>query len=61
MNKCNKFLLLFHGNNEDIFQLEMAAGIFREELKLNIIVVEYPGYSIYFSKKNPKLLWKIRL
>ena len=55
-NQCNKFLILFHGNNEDIFQLEMAAGIFREELKMNLIVVEYPGYSIYFSKKSPQII-----
>ena len=55
-NQCNKFLILFHGNNEDIFQLEMAAGVFREELKMNIIVVEYPGYSIYFSKKSPQII-----
>ena len=54
-NQCNKFLIIFHGNNEDIFELEMAAGIFREELKMNVIVFEYPGYSIYFSKKILKL------
>ena len=55
-NQCNKFLIIFHGNNEDIFQLEQTAGIFREVLKMNIIVVEYPGYSIYFSKKNPEII-----
>ena len=56
LDQCNKFLIIFHGNNEDIFQLEMAAGVIREELKMNIIVVEYPGYSIYFSKKNPEII-----
>ena len=56
LNQCNKFLIIFHGNNEDIFEMEMAAGIIREELKMNVIVVEYPGYSIYFSQRNPKII-----
>lgn len=54
INRCNKFLLFFHGNSEHIFDLEMEAGIMREELMMNIIVVEYPGYSIYISQKSPK-------
>ena len=54
INRCNKFLIFFHGNNEHIFDLEMEAGIMREELKMNVIVVEYPGYSIYISQKSPK-------
>ena len=56
LNQCNKFLIIFHGNNEDIFEMEMAAGIIREELKMNVIVVEYPGYSIYFSQRNPEII-----
>ncbi len=56
LNQCNKFIIIFHGNNEDIFEMEMAAGVFREELKMNVIVVEYPGYSIYFSKRNPEII-----
>ena len=54
--QCNKFLIIFHGNNEHIFELEMAAGVIREKLKMNVLVVEYPGYSIYFSKRSPKII-----
>lgn len=56
INRCNKFLILFHGNNEHIFELEETVGFIREELKMNIIVVEYPGYSIYLSQKSPKMI-----
>lgn len=56
INQSNKFLIIFHGNNEHIFELEIAAGFIREELKMNVIVVEYPGYSIYISKKSPTMI-----
>ena len=56
LEQCNKFLIIFHGNNEHMFGLEMVAGIIREYLNMNVIVVEYPGYSIYFSKRSPETI-----
>ena len=55
-NQCSKFLICFHGNNEDILESEMFAIFFRDYLNMNIIVVEYPGYSIYLSKKDPNII-----
>ena len=41
------FVIFFHGNAEDIFLSRMMAEILLETLNMNIIMVEYPGYSIY--------------
>ena len=51
INRCNNFLLLFHDYNEHIFDFGKEARIIREQLKMNVVVVEYPGYSIYILKK----------
>ena len=56
LDQCSKFLIIFHGNNEDIFESEVLAIFFRDYLKMNILVVEYPGYSIYKSEKDPKVI-----
>ena len=45
--KSSNFLIYFHGNNEHIFQIEHYALDFRSLLEMNVIIVEYPGYSIY--------------
>ena len=55
-NQCSKFLICFHGNNEDILESEMFAIFFRDYINMNIFVVEYPGYSIYLSKKDPNII-----
>ena len=41
------FVIFFHGNAEDIFLSRMMAEILLETLNMNIVMVEYPGYSIY--------------
>ena len=41
------FIIFFHGNAEDIFLASSMATPLLEELNMNIIIVEYPGYSIY--------------
>ena len=41
------YLIYFHGNSEHIFQIEFYGLDFRSYLDMNIIIVEYPGYSIY--------------
>lgn len=43
----NKILIFFHGNAEDIFLANYVATDIKNELKMNILIPEYPGYSIY--------------
>ena len=43
----SNYLIYFHGNSEHIFQIEYYGLDFRSYLEMNIIIVEYPGYSIY--------------
>ena len=50
----SNFLILFHGNAEDIFLMNNFANTLELYLKMNVIVVEYPGYSIYKVPKNDK-------
>ena len=45
----SNFLICFHGNSEDIFTTEAIALNFRSYLKMNVLFVEYPRYSIYFD------------
>jgi fermentation-respiration switch protein FrsA (DUF1100 family) len=41
------FVIFFHGNAENIFlSRQMAHGLL-DKLNMNIIIVEFPGYSIY--------------
>ena len=47
----SNYLIYFHGNSEHIFQIEYYGLDFRSYLDMNVILVEYPGYSIYQSKK----------
>lgn len=49
----NNFLICFHGNSEDIFTTEKYGLDFRDYFKMNILFVEYPGYSIY-NDPNPE-------
>ena len=46
----SNYLIYFHGNSEHIFQIEYYGLDFRSYLDMNVIIVEYPGYSIYNSK-----------
>ena len=43
----SNYLIYFHGNSEHIFQIEHYGLDFRSYLDMNVIMVEYPGYSIY--------------
>ena len=40
-NNCNKFLIIFHDKDEDIFSCQKEYELLREELKFNLIIVEY--------------------
>jgi hypothetical protein len=46
------FLLFFHGNAEDIFAARDMADKLRFNMNMNVIIVEYPGYSIYNEDKS---------
>ena len=53
----SNYLIYFHGNSEHIFQIEFYGLDFRSYLDMNIIIVEYPGYSIYKSEnKDSKII-----
>ena len=54
--KSSKFLIYFHGNSDDIINSELFCQYFSEKLRMNVIIVEYPGYSIYFSEKNAEIM-----
>ena len=47
------FLIYFHGNAEHIFMNELFGFHFAREFKINVIMVEYKGYSIYKGKPDP--------
>ena len=53
------FLIFFHGNSEHIFQIENFGLDFRSILEMNVILVEYPGYSIYIDNEpTPKKIFE---
>ena len=41
------YIIFFHGNAEDIFGARLMAERLQYKLNMNILIVEYPGYSIY--------------
>ena len=42
-----KLLIYFHGNAEDLGTATDFLSCFRDNLKINIVGVEYPGYGWY--------------
>jgi esterase/lipase len=54
--QSSKFLIFFHGNSEDIFLSELIGQLFAEKLQMNVIIVEYPGYSIYDAPKSAEIM-----
>lgn len=55
----NNFLIYFHGNSENIFQIENYGLDFRSYLEMNVILVEYPGYFLESSDRaNPNIFFK---
>ena len=41
------FIIVFYGNAEDIFSSRTMGNSLHKKIGMNIIIVEYPGYSIY--------------
>jgi esterase/lipase len=54
--QSSKFIIFFHGNSEDIFISELFGQYFAEKLKMNVIIPEYPGYSIYDEEKSAETM-----
>ena len=54
--QSSKFLIYFHGNSDDIFSSELFCQHLCENLKMNVIIVEYPGYSIYKTEKSAEII-----
>ena len=53
--KCQNsktLLILFHCNGADMFSILDAACIFTVQFNMNVLIPEYPGYSIYKSPKS---------
>ena len=50
----SNFLIYFHGNAENIFDNELFGFHLARQLKINILFVEYQGFSIYKGKSNPQ-------
>lgn len=48
----HSLLILFHSNGEDLFSSRIFANKLRLQLQINVLIVEYPGYSIYNSSKS---------
>ena len=46
----HNFLIYFHGNSENVFQIEHYGLDFRSYLDMNVIMVEYPGYFLKTSQ-----------
>ena len=54
----SNYLIYFHGNSEDIFGVENYGLYFKSNFNMNVIIVEYPGYSIYFEQTpEPKQIF----
>ena len=46
----SKFLIYFHGNSEEMFQIENFSLDFHFYSGVNIHMLEYLGYSVYMGK-----------
>ena len=45
-------IIMFHGNAEDIFGARCMGETLVQKLRMNVIIVEYPSYSIYSSEPS---------
>jgi esterase/lipase len=50
--QSNNIIIMFHGNAEDIFGARNMGEALSQRLHMNIIIVEYPGYSIYIKEPS---------
>ena len=51
-SQTKNIIIMFHGNAEDIFGARNMGEALCQKIHMNIIIVEYPGYSIYNKEPN---------
>ena len=56
LNYTKNFMIVFHGNAEDIFSAKIFAEALYKKTKMNIVMVEYPGYSIYKGDSDADII-----
>ena len=56
--KSTNILIIFHGNGSDIFNLTYYIKEISEKNNINILLVEYPGYSIYISPHSQEKIFE---
>ena len=56
--KSNNILIIFHGNGSDIFNLTYYCKDISEKNNINILLPEYPGYSIYISSHSQEKMFE---
>ena len=54
----SKILIYFHGNAEDIGLAYEMTDLIRTSLQIHILVVEYPGYGLYYGKPKAEIILK---
>lgn len=54
----NNVLIFFHANGEDIFSSRILAYKISQKLHINVLIAEYPGYSLYVSSKSSDTILK---
>ena len=52
--ESNDILIIFHGNGSDIFNLAYYTPEISKKNNINILIPEYPGYSIYTTLHSPE-------
>ena len=55
-SKSKNIIIMFHGNAEDIFGARNMADAICQKVHMNIILVEYPSYSLYQKEPNSEEL-----
>ena len=51
-NGSDKTLLYFHDNNEDMGECLAKCDEIKNSLKMNVLIIEYPGYGIYHGNHS---------
>ena len=57
--ESNNFLKYFHGNSENVFQIENYGLDFRSYIEMNVILLLYPGYFLESNDRtNPNIFFQ---
>ena len=56
--KSQNILIIFHGNGTNMFEIFESISEFGEKYNINLLIPEYPGYSIYDSPLSSAICLK---